>query len=57
MGRKRWLFGKVNQITIEDFKTLQKRRHQVVDLRGASEYNAGHIKGADNVFVGTYLTR
>ena len=26
---------------------------QVVDLRGAVEYNAGHIKGADNVFVGT----
>ncbi|MFT5646571.1 MAG: hydroxyacylglutathione hydrolase [Aureispira sp.] len=45
---------KVNQIEIEDFKTLQKDEDvQVVDLRGAAEYNAGHIKGADNVFVGT----
>jgi hydroxyacylglutathione hydrolase len=44
----------VNQITIEDFKTLQQKEDiQVVDLRGASEYNAGHIKGADNVFVGS----
>jgi hydroxyacylglutathione hydrolase len=44
----------VNQITIEDFKTLQQKEDiQVVDLRGAAEYNAGHIKGADNVFVGT----
>ncbi len=26
---------------------------QVVDLRGATEYNSGHIKGAVNLFVGT----
>jgi hypothetical protein len=24
MGRKRWFFDKVNQITIEEFKNLQK---------------------------------
>ena len=45
---------KVNQITIEEFKALQQEKDvQVVDLRGVAEYNAGHIKGADNVFVGT----
>jgi hydroxyacylglutathione hydrolase len=26
---------------------------QIVDLRGVSEYNSGHIANADNVFVGT----
>jgi hydroxyacylglutathione hydrolase len=39
---------------LEEFKTLQQEKDvQVVDLRGVAEYNAGHIKGADNVFVGT----
>ena len=28
---------------------------QVIDLRGAAEFNAGHIAGATNVFVGTLL--
>ena len=28
---------------------------QVIDLRGAAEYNSGHIAGATNVFVGTLL--
>jgi hydroxyacylglutathione hydrolase len=54
MGRKRWLFDKVNQITMEEFKTLQKDETSSCRPRGASEYNAGHIKGADNVFVGLY---
>lgn len=41
-------------IDIETFKTfLEKDNVQVVDVRGASEYKAGHVKGADNVFVGT----
>jgi hydroxyacylglutathione hydrolase len=45
---------KVNHIEIEEFKSLQKDEDiQVVDLRGVAEYNAGHIKGADNIFVGT----
>lgn len=26
---------------------------QIVDLRGASEYAAGHIEGAENIFIGT----
>lgn len=48
---------KVNQITIEEFKTLKEDKDvQVVDLRGVAEYNAGHIKGAENVFVGTLPT-
>jgi hydroxyacylglutathione hydrolase len=47
---------KVNQITIEEFKALQQEKDvQVVDLRGVAEYNAGHIKGSDNVFVGTLV--
>jgi hydroxyacylglutathione hydrolase len=25
----------------------------VVDLRGATEYQSGHIQGADHIFVGT----
>jgi hydroxyacylglutathione hydrolase len=46
----------VNQISLEEFKTLQQDKNvQIVDLRGVSEYNAGHIKGADSVFVGTLV--
>jgi hypothetical protein len=52
MGRKRWFFDKVNQITIEDLKIYRKTEIQIVDLRGASEYNAGHIKDRC-IFVGT----
>ncbi|HSN49349.1 MAG TPA: MBL fold metallo-hydrolase, partial [Flavobacterium sp.] len=45
---------KVNLITLEEFKTLKEDKDvQVVDLRAVVEYKAGHIKGADNVFVGT----
>lgn len=41
-------------IDIETFKTyLGKESVQIVDVRGASEYAANHIEGADNVFVGT----
>lgn len=41
-------------INIEIFKNyLQKEEVQLLDVRGASEYNAGHIKGAEHVFVGT----
>ncbi|TXB67905.1 MBL fold metallo-hydrolase [Phaeodactylibacter luteus] len=43
-----------NVISINEVKDLMKKEGtQVVDLRGAAEYKAGHIKGADNVFVGT----
>ena len=41
-------------IDIDTVKTYLNRDDvQVVDLRGASEYNSGHIEGAENVFVGT----
>ncbi len=44
----------VNQIDIEEFKNLAENNNtQVIDLRGVSEYNAGHVRGADNIFVGT----
>ncbi len=43
-----------NNINIEQLKDILKTNHtQIVDLRGASEFKSGHIKGADNVFVGT----
>jgi len=41
-------------ISIEEFKeTKQENNLQVLDLRGASEYNTAHISGAEHVFVGT----
>jgi hydroxyacylglutathione hydrolase len=32
---------------------LKSNNLEVVDLRGASEFNSGHIPGAQNIFVGT----
>ncbi len=47
---------KANNISLDEFKTLHQHNGiQVVDLRGATEYNSGHIKGADHVFIGTLL--
>lgn len=41
-------------IDIETFKTLTgDEETQIVDVRNLSEYNAGHVKGAHHVFVGT----
>ncbi len=41
-------------ITIDELKDIMvKGDAQIVDLRGASEYKAGHLEGADHVFVGT----
>lgn len=41
-------------IDIDTVKTYLNRDDvQVVDLRGVSEYDSGHIEGAENVFVGT----
>lgn len=43
-------------IGYDDFKTkLNEGNTQIIDLRGVAEYNAGHVKGADNIFVGTIL--
>ena len=47
---------KANVISLDEFKSLKEQNGiQVVDLRGVTEYESGHIKGADNVFVGTLL--
>jgi len=41
-------------IGIEEFKTYLNREDvQVVDLRGTTEYNSGHVSGADHVFIGS----
>lgn len=41
-------------IGLEEMKALvNKPNVQVVDVRGASEFKAGHINGATHVFVGT----
>ncbi len=40
-------------VSISDVKA--NTTAQVIDLRGAAEYNSGHIAGATNVFVGTLL--
>ena len=45
---------KSNVISMEELKETQKTNHtQIVDLRGASEYKTAHIKGTENVFIGT----
>ena len=41
-------------ISIDEFKTyIGKDDVQIVDVRGATEYEAGHVLGADHAFVGT----
>lgn len=43
-----------NLISIDEFKAgINNESVQVIDVRGAAEYEAGHIEGADNVFAGT----
>ena len=49
-GRK---LKKAKVINLKTFKELKKIGTPIVDLRGAAEFNEGHIKGAKNVFVGT----
>lgn len=45
---------KGNVISLTEFQNILKSNHtQIVDLRGAAEYKTGHIKGTDNVFIGT----
>ncbi len=45
---------KADVIGIGEFASLTGRDDiQIVDVRGESEYAAGHIEGADHVFVGT----
>src|SRR5690606_32907719 len=41
-------------IDIEEFKSyIGKEDVQIVDVRGANEYQSGHVEGADHVFIGT----
>ena len=41
-------------IDTNEFKAhLDQSDVQIVDLRGASEYKAGHVEGAENIFIGT----
>ena len=43
-------------IDIDTFKSLLDEPNvQVIDLRNATEFKSGHIKGADHVFVGTLM--
>ncbi|MEN5232594.1 MBL fold metallo-hydrolase [Sphingobacterium faecium] len=41
-------------ISLEEFKAIiGQENRQIIDVRGASEYEAGHLEGAENIFVGT----
>lgn len=41
-------------ITADQLDNILKANHtQIIDLRGASEYKTGHIKGTENIFIGT----
>ncbi|NBW36422.1 MAG: MBL fold metallo-hydrolase [Cytophagia bacterium] len=45
---------KASVISLDEFQHILKTNHtQVIDLRGASEYKTGHVKGAENLFIGT----
>lgn len=45
---------KADVIDIDELKSyIDDENTQIVDVRGAGEYEANHIPGADNVFVGT----
>ncbi|HEX6227019.1 MAG TPA: rhodanese-like domain-containing protein, partial [Chryseolinea sp.] len=58
-GVERWVneggaLSKSHIVSMEQLKSILETNHtQVLDLRGASEYKAGHIKGTANLFVGT----
>lgn len=46
---------KADVITIDEFKNyITNDDVQIVDVRGATEFVAGHVDGAINVFVGTF---
>lgn len=49
--------SKVESISLDELKQILKTNHtQIIDLRGASEYKAGHIRGTENLFLGTLGT-
>lgn len=46
--------SKSETISAEQLESILKTNHtQIIDLRGASEYKSGHIKGTENIFIGT----
>ncbi len=46
--------SKSEVITVDQLERILETNHtQIVDLRGASEYKTGHIKGTENIFIGT----
>ncbi len=48
------ILEKANVISLSEAKELITNNGvQLIDLRGAAEYNSGHIAKAENVFVGT----
>lgn len=51
--------GKLSTVKYMDIDSLKAEvanaGTQIVDLRGLTEFNSGHIKGANHVFVGTLL--
>lgn len=47
---------KANILSLQETRELLAHNNvQLIDLRGAAEYNAGHIANAENVFVGTLV--
>ena len=43
----------VDMVSVEDLRNILRSNHtQIIDLRGASEYKSGHIKGTRNLFIG-----
>ena len=46
--------GKINSITADDLKERleQKEDNIILDVRGVTEYEGGHIEGAKNIYVG-----
>lgn len=44
-------------LSTNDLKEILRTNHtQIIDLRGAAEYKAGHIAGTENIFIGKLLT-
>jgi hydroxyacylglutathione hydrolase len=41
-------------LSTDEFRNILKTNHtRIVDLRGAAEFKTGHIRGTENIFVGT----
>ena len=52
------ILNKSTVIDLNDFKTLTGESEvEIIDVRNATEFNAGHVKGAKHVFVGTILNQ